>query len=69
MKGSQKTLRIIRGLRFQSQLNFQIDSDTLHAMSSHISDIQYLSVERVVVELKSLSWETMLNKALKSCKT
>ena len=66
---SEDALRIIRGLRFQSQLNFQIDSDTLHAMSSQISDIQYLSVERVVVELKNLSWETMLNKVLKSCKT
>ena len=43
---SEDALRIIRGLRFQSQLNFQIDSDTLHAMSSQISDIQYLSVER-----------------------
>lgn len=51
---SEDALRIIRGLRFQSQLNFQIDSDTLHAMSSQISDIQYLSVERVVVELKKL---------------
>ena len=65
---SEDALRIIRGLRFQSQLNFQIDSDTLHAMSLRFQ-IYNIYPLNVVVELKNLSWETMLNKVLKSCKT
>ena len=48
----EDALRIIRGLRFQSQLNFQIVNETFEAMATQISDIQYLSIERIVVELK-----------------
>ena len=50
----EDALRIIRGLRFQSQLNFQIVNETFEAMATQISDIQYLSIERIVVELKKL---------------
>lgn len=50
----EDALRIIRGLRFQSQLNFKIEDDTFKAMRSQISDIQYLSIERIVVELKKM---------------
>ena len=49
----EDALRIIRGLRFQSQLNFQIVNETFEAMATQISDIQYLSIERIVVELKN----------------
>lgn len=58
---NEDALRIIRGLRFQSQLGFQLDTDTFNAMEQHISDISHLSIERVVVELKKL----MLGKAIK----
>ncbi len=50
----EDALRIIRGLRFQSQLDFQIHNETFKAMKAQISDIQYLSIERIVVELKKL---------------
>lgn len=49
----EDALRIIRGIRFQSQLNFQIVNETFEAMATQISDIQYLSIERIVVELKN----------------
>jgi len=51
---NEDALRIIRGLRFQSQLGFQLESHTYNAMLSHISDIKHLSIERVVVELEKL---------------
>ena len=47
-----EALRIIRGLRFQSQLNFQIVNETFGNGHSNL-DIQYLSIERIVVELKN----------------
>lgn len=58
---NEDALRIIRGLRFQSQLGFQLDTDTFNAMEQHISDISHLSIERIVVELKKL----MLGNAIK----
>ncbi|WP_436952105.1 CCA tRNA nucleotidyltransferase [Staphylococcus shinii] len=58
---NEDALRIIRGLRFQSQLGFQLDTDTFNAMVQHISDISHLSIERIVVELKKL----MLGNAIK----
>ncbi|RIM80136.1 CCA tRNA nucleotidyltransferase [Staphylococcus xylosus] len=58
---NEDALRIIRGLRFQSQLGFELDIDTYNAMEQHISDICHLSIERIVVELKKL----MLGNAIK----
>ncbi|MGW7899147.1 CCA tRNA nucleotidyltransferase [Staphylococcus shinii] len=58
---NEDALRIIRGLRFQSQLGFQLDTDTFNAMKQHISDISHLSIERIVVEFKKL----MLGNAIK----
>ncbi|MDW8542199.1 CCA tRNA nucleotidyltransferase [Staphylococcus sp. KG4-3] len=51
---NEDALRIIRGLRFQSQLDFELDPDTFKAMEQLISDISHLSIERIVVELKKL---------------
>ena len=50
----EDALRIIRGLRFQSQLTFDIHSETFKAMQSTCSDVEYLSIERIVVEFKKL---------------
>lgn len=50
----EDALRIIRGLRFQAQLDFKIVDNTFDAMRKQIADIQYLSIERIVVELKKL---------------
>ncbi|MCY1038515.1 CCA tRNA nucleotidyltransferase [Staphylococcus nepalensis] len=52
---NEDALRIIRGLRFQAQLGFTIEENTFHGMKSHISDIKYLSIERIVIELKKLT--------------
>ncbi|WP_436859991.1 CCA tRNA nucleotidyltransferase [Staphylococcus caeli] len=51
---NEDALRIIRGLRFQSQLGFQLEPHTYEAMLTHMADIKHLSIERVVVELEKL---------------
>lgn len=51
---AEDALRILRGLRFQSQLNFSIEDNTFQAMVNQIEDIKYLSIERIIVELKKL---------------
>ena len=50
----EDALRIIRGLRFQSQLTFDIHTETFEAMQLTCSDVKYLSIERIVVEFKKL---------------
>lgn len=52
---NEDALRIIRGLRFQSQLGFSLENKTFYGMQSHINDIEHLSIERIVVELKKLT--------------
>ena len=52
---NEDALRIIRGLRFQAQLGFALENETFYGMKSHIHDIKYLSIERIVVELKKLT--------------
>lgn len=50
----EDALRIIRGLRFQAQLAFHIEANTFSAMQEQITHISFLSIERIVVELKKL---------------
>ena len=50
----EDALRILRGLRFQAQLGFEIEQATYTAMKENCSSLEYLSVERVVVELRKL---------------
>ncbi|WP_432722293.1 CCA tRNA nucleotidyltransferase [Staphylococcus equorum] len=52
---NEDALRIIRGLRFQSQLGFTLEKATFNAMRAHIADIAHLSIERIVIELKKLT--------------
>ena len=52
---NEDALRIIRGLRFQSQLGFSLENETFYGMQSHINDIEHLSIERIAVELKKLT--------------
>lgn len=58
-------LRIIRALRFSSQLNFDIDRATLKMMSELKSEINHLSVERVTIEIEKFFSGTYLKKGLK----
>ncbi|MBO1197863.1 CCA tRNA nucleotidyltransferase [Staphylococcus simiae] len=50
----EDALRMIRCLRFQSQLTFGIAPTTYKAMSQQMPDISYLSIERIITELTKL---------------
>ncbi|MHA7129973.1 CCA tRNA nucleotidyltransferase [Algoriphagus namhaensis] len=51
---SDDPLRMMRAIRFASQLEFDIDADTFHAISTHASRLQIISMERVIVELNKI---------------
>lgn len=50
----EDALRMIRCLRFQSQLSFDIAMETFEAMRIQMADIKFLSIERIVIELTKL---------------
>ncbi len=50
----EDALRMIRCLRFQSQLSFDIAMETFEAMRTQMADIKFLSIERIVNELTKL---------------
>ncbi|HDD6336839.1 TPA: CCA tRNA nucleotidyltransferase [Staphylococcus aureus] len=50
----EDALRMIRCLRFQSQLSFDIARETFEAMRTQMADIKFLSIERIVIELTKL---------------
>ncbi|MCS4485449.1 CCA tRNA nucleotidyltransferase [Staphylococcus americanisciuri] len=50
----EDALRILRGLRFQAQLGFTIDTQTYNAMAERAADISHLAIERIMVELEKL---------------
>ncbi|WP_412520699.1 CCA tRNA nucleotidyltransferase [Staphylococcus simulans] len=51
---TEDALRILRGLRFKSQLGFEIETNTYKAMKQRMADTAYLSIERIIVELTKL---------------
>ncbi|MHD0397685.1 CCA tRNA nucleotidyltransferase [Staphylococcus simulans] len=51
---TEDALRILRGLRFKSQLGFDIEARTFKAMQHRVADTAYLSIERIIVELTKL---------------
>ena len=50
----EDALRMLRALRFMSQLDFEIEASTLHAIQSNVDTIQHVSIERIIIELKKL---------------
>ncbi|MBX8326457.1 CCA tRNA nucleotidyltransferase [Staphylococcus aureus] len=50
----EDALRMIRCLRFHSQLSFDIAMETFEAMRTQMADIKFLSIERIVIELTKL---------------
>ncbi|PHK49221.1 CCA tRNA nucleotidyltransferase [Staphylococcus edaphicus] len=64
----EDALRIVRGLRFQSQFGFQLEEATFNAMLHHIRDIKYLSIERIVVELEKLTLGNYVEKSFNNLK-
>ena len=51
---SDDPLRMMRAIRFSSQLNFKIDLDSLYSISRNAKRIQIVSQERVVDELHKI---------------
>lgn len=57
-------LRIIRALRFVSQLNFDIEPATLKMMSELKSELKHVSVERITAEIAKFFSGSYINKGL-----
>ena len=51
---NEDALRILRGIRFSSQLGFEIDSRTLEAMQKKIGLIDFISMERIQNEFNKI---------------
>jgi len=51
---SDDPLRMMRGVRFAAQLDFDIESETFFALSTHASRLQIISAERLIDELNKI---------------
>jgi putative nucleotidyltransferase with HDIG domain len=51
---SDDPLRMMRGVRFAAQLDFDIESETFFALSTHASRLQIISAERIIDELNKI---------------
>ncbi|MBL7873803.1 MAG: HD domain-containing protein [Cyclobacteriaceae bacterium] len=51
---SDDPLRMMRAIRFASQLNFDIEADTFEAISKNADRLSIVSMERVIVELNKI---------------
>lgn len=60
----EDALRILRAFRFVSKLGFDIEKNTLEAISNHKALIQTISIERVMQELEKIITGPYRNKAL-----
>ena len=64
---SEDALRILRGLRFASQLGFRIEDATLRAMRAHASSLRAISAERVFTEIDRMLMGEHVLQALLAC--
>lgn len=60
----EDALRMMRAIRFQSVLNFNIETNTLLAIDKLAATIALVSIERIVVELKKLLMGKGVHQAL-----
>lgn len=51
---SDDPLRMMRGVRFAAQLDFDIESDTFFALTTHAARLQIISAERIIDELNKI---------------
>ncbi|MDR0299678.1 MAG: CCA tRNA nucleotidyltransferase, partial [Streptococcaceae bacterium] len=51
---NEDALRIMRGMRFAAELNFEVEQRTFQAMKSHANLLSKISIERIFVELNKL---------------
>jgi poly(A) polymerase len=51
---SDDPLRMMRAVRFASQLNFDIDADTFFALTENAARLQIISAERIIDELNKI---------------
>ena len=50
----EDALRILRAIRFACQLNFEIEEKTFEAVKKHASELNAVSVERILTELNKM---------------
>lgn len=50
----EDALRMLRAVRFMSQLNFKLTSETEKAVAEHAGMLRYIAVERITAELRKL---------------
>jgi putative nucleotidyltransferase with HDIG domain len=51
---SDDPLRMMRGVRFAAQLNFDIEAETFFALTTHAARLQIISAERIIDELNKI---------------
>ena len=60
----EDALRMMRGVRFASQLGFKIESATFQAIQDLASQLQHISIERIRIEFEKLMLGRYLNQAV-----
>lgn len=66
---NEDALRIMRGFRFQGTLNFDLEQDTLSAMTDCSPLLEKISVERIFIEFDKLLLAPFWRKGLESLLT
>ncbi|MBB5887930.1 CCA tRNA nucleotidyltransferase [Lactovum miscens] len=63
---NEDALRIMRGMRFAADLDFDIEDETFEAMKSHAKLLPKISIERIFVELEKLMLSPNWRKGLRT---